>query len=76
MLQYLSRFGVSHGSRIQPGLTPKRLMELCGMNSPYLLHGIEKGNEVIIAIDPNPLFRDLGQSPYWRLQRYLGGTGC
>ena len=33
----ISRFGVSHGSHVEPGLTPKRLMGLDAMNYPNLL---------------------------------------
>ena len=33
------RFGVSQGSRVEPGRTPKRLMELDVMNYPNLLDG-------------------------------------
>ena len=37
MFRRISRFGVSHGSRVEPGLTPKRLMGLSAMNDPNLL---------------------------------------
>jgi len=33
----IRRFGVSHGSHVEPGRTPKRLMELDAMNYPNLL---------------------------------------
>ncbi len=33
----ISRFGVSHGCRIGPGLTTNQLIGLCGMNYPNLL---------------------------------------
>jgi len=33
----IGRFGVSHGSHVEPGLTPKPLMGLDAMNYPNLL---------------------------------------
>ena len=57
MFRCIRRFGVSHGSRVEPGLTPKRLMGLDAMNYPHLLSMSEITQGIVFASELDASFQ-------------------